>query len=278
MVDYHVHTHHSIDGSGSIHDYCNQAIEIGLSEICFTNHCELDPYRSDSIIRFDGKPEPFSKETLLRLQREIFEARDRFRKRGLNVKFGIEVGYDPGIRTRIRDMLKDIELDFVIGAIHCLGHICIDSSRECGQYFKQRDASEYLEDYYNAAVDLINSRLFDSLAHFDVYKKYGRDYYGQAIENIPRETLARVFQLMRENDVALEINTAGMRFMNEFYPAPALMTTARDCGLERITVGSDSHRTTDLGKDLRLAIDYCRSHGFGEVCTFDRRKPSSISI
>ncbi|UCD19997.1 MAG: histidinol-phosphatase [candidate division WOR-3 bacterium] len=278
MIDYHVHTDHSVDASGTIAEYCARALEIGLNEICFTNHCELDPERNDSFIIFNGRREPFSKENLLRLQKEIFDARERFKEQGLNVKFGIEVGYDPGIETIIKDIIDCVDLDFVIGAVHCLGHICIDSSKECGSYFDRHDMDEYIEDYYTTAAALIKSRLFDSLAHFDVYKKYGRDRYGPAINNFPRDAATRVFQLMVANDVALEINTAGMRFMNEFYPGPLLTELAHDCGLRRITIGSDSHRPTDLAKDLALAFDYARSYGFKETCTFDRRRSSTISI
>ncbi len=278
MIDYHVHTDHSVDASGTIAEYCARALEIGLDEICFTNHCELDPERNDSFIMFDGRREPFSKENLLRLQGEIFDARERFKEQGLNVKFGIEVGYDPGIEAAIKDVIHCVDLDFVIGAVHCLGHICIDSSKECGRYFDRHDMDEYIEDYYTTAATLIKSRLFDSLAHFDVYKKYGRDRYGPAISNFPRDAATHVFQLMVENDVALEINTAGMRFMNEFYPGPSIMELAHACGLKRITIGSDSHRPTDLAKDLALALDYARSHGFKEICTFGRRRSSTISI
>jgi len=278
MVDYHIHTHHSIDASGTVTEYCIRAIEIGLKEICFTNHCELDAQRNDSFIRFDGEREPFSRNALLKLQKEVFAARERFQKQGLVVKFGIEVGYDPEIQSALEEILKNVDLDFVIGAIHCLEHICIDSSKECGRYFEQHDVNQYIADYYNAVADLIKSRICDSLAHFDVYKKYGRNHYGQEIYNVPRDIIEPVFQLMKENDVALEINTAGMRFMNEFYPAPPLMDLARDHGLELITIGSDSHRPADMGKDLKQAVDYLTSYGFKEVCTFERRRPARISI
>jgi histidinol-phosphatase (PHP family) len=278
MVDYHIHTQHSIDASGTVYEYCDQAVKIGLREICFTNHCELDPDRNDNFIRFNGEREPFSRSGLSRLQSEIFDARDRYERCGLTVKFGIEVGYYKGIEQKLKEIIKGIDLDFIIGAIHCLDHICIDSSRECGKYFDRHDARQYIEHYYAAVASLIQSGLFDSLAHIDVYKKYGRDYYGAELADVPHPIVIDIFKMQRDNHIALEINTAGMRFMNEFYPAPKLLRIAREQGVKLLTIGSDSHKPEDLGKDLTLATQYLRSFGFDAVQVFDRRMPQPEKI
>ena len=197
---------------------------------------------------------------------------------GLTVKFGIEVGYYPGIEERLRGMIKGIELDFMIGAIHCLDHICIDSSRECGRYFQNHSAQQYVENYYASVASLINSGMFDSLAHIDVYKKYGRDHYGNEMDDVPVDLLRSVFRMVSDNGIAFEINTAGMRFMNEFYPAPRLMQVAREQGITRVTIGSDSHKPEDLGKDLTRGIEYLKSHGFLAVLRFDKRTPQEEKI
>jgi histidinol-phosphatase (PHP family) len=274
LVDYHIHTQHSIDASGTISEYCEQAINIGLDEICFTNHCELDPRRNDSFIVFKGNRESFSRDGLMKLQAEIFEARSKYWKRGLTVKFGIEVGYYIGMEPTLLEILHGVDLDFLIGAIHCLNHICIDSSKECGLYFDHHEAHQLIEEYFTSVAYLVESGLFDSLAHIDVYKKYGRSYYGTDIYNLPQDFVKRVFHLIKNNHIALEINTAGMRFMNEFYPAPVLMKMAREAGVELITIGSDSHRPEDLGKDLARGLEYMKQYGFNTICTFDKRKRS----
>jgi histidinol-phosphatase (PHP family) len=278
VVDYHIHTEHSIDASGTISEYCDQAVKIGLTEICFTNHCELDPARNDSFIRFDGKREPFSKNGLLKLKAEIYDARERYRRQGLAVKFGIEIGYYRGIEQRLREMLDGTDLDFVIGAIHCLDHICIDSSKECDAYFDRHTVPELIDHYYTAVADLIMSGMFDSIAHLDVYKKYGLKYYGNGVYDVPYDTVSRIFELIKANHIALEINTAGMRFMNEFYPSPKLIEQACKQGIEFLTIGSDSHRPEDLGKDLQRATDHLKSCGYEAVYTFDRRRPSATRV
>ena len=278
MVDYHIHTSHSIDASGTISAYCDQAVNLGLEEICFTNHCELDPERDDSFIRFDGEREPFSREGLIKLRAEIYDARDRYKNKGLNVKFGIEVGYYQGIEQQLETLFAGMDLDFVIGAIHCLDHICIDSSRECGRYFMDHNAQDLVDNYYKAAEQLIKSGMFDSIAHLDVYKKYGLDHYGQKICDIPDRIIIPIFKIIRDNHIALEMNTAGMRFMNEFYPAPALMKLAHEQGIRLLSIGSDSHRPEDLGKDLAPAMEHLKSFGYNAVYTFDKRNPEARKI
>jgi len=57
-TDYHVHPDYSIDASPvRIRDYCEKALDLKLTEICFTTHIELDPARRDidNFVVFQGE-------------------------------------------------------------------------------------------------------------------------------------------------------------------------------------------------------------------------------
>jgi len=280
MIDYHIHTHHSIDAEGSIDEYCKQALKCGLKEICFTNHCELDPQRDDNLIRFDGtgEPQPFTRDCLLRLQNQVLQSKDRYKRSGLTVKFGLEVGYFDGIEKFLHEVTKDIVFDFVLGSIHCLDHICIDSSREYQTYFAKHKVPDLFHNYFKEVKNLINSELFNSVGHLDVYKKYGIGFYGTEIHTLPEDSLKDCFQLMAEKEIALEINTAGLRRINEFYPAPSIMKHARAQGVNLITIGSDAHKVADLGKGIKEGMEYAKSFGFEAVCSYEKRKPIRVLI
>ena len=43
IIDYHVHSDNSFDGTANIYDICKSAIKKGISEICFTEHFSVDP-------------------------------------------------------------------------------------------------------------------------------------------------------------------------------------------------------------------------------------------
>ncbi len=280
MIDYHIHTHHSIDAEGSIDEYCKQALRCGLKEICFTNHCELDPQRDDNLIRFNSnsEPQPFTRDCLLRLRDQVLQSKEHYKRLNLTVKFGLEVGYFNGIEERLPKVTEGIDFDFVLGSIHCLNHICIDSSREYETYYAKHKVPELFHNYFQEIVRLINSELFDSVGHLDVYKKYGIAFYGTEINTLPEDALKNCFRMMVEKEIALEINTAGLRRINEFYPAPAIMKYARAQGIKLISIGSDAHKVEDLGKGIREGIEYAKSFGFDAIYSFEKRKPVRVQI
>ena len=47
IVDLHVHTDNSFDGNHSATFFCEKAEMMDLRAIAFTDHCEVDRYRSD---------------------------------------------------------------------------------------------------------------------------------------------------------------------------------------------------------------------------------------
>lgn len=278
MIDYHIHTSHSPDAEGTILEYCDQALKLGLKEICFTNHAEMDPVRPDNILRFDGREEPLTNLALKRLQKEIAAARDTYASKGLTVKSGIEIGYFSGMEKRLAEMIAGIEYDFLMGSIHCLNHACIDSSREYKRYFSEHAARDLLDEYYTEILKLAESRLFDALGHIDVYKKYGIKFYGPDIDYLPKDLLAAIFDALRRNEISLEINAAGLRRIDQFYPSRKIMELARDRNVERLTVGSDCHKVEDLGKGVKEAIEYAKSFGFSRVLAFEKRKAIPVKI
>lgn len=279
MIDYHIHTVHSTDADGSLDDYCRYAIKSGLREICFTNHCELDPNRNDNVIRLDGDVLPLSRSALALLQEEVGRVKDQYKKSGLTVRFGLEIGFFEGVEKRLREVTADLELDYLITGIHCLEHVCIDSSREFEGYFKKHGAALLMDKYYKLAETLVESRLFDTFAHLDVYKKYGIGYYGaEAMRQMPTEQLNVIFKKMARQGLALEINTAGLRRVGEFYPSGAVMRMAKEAGVENIAIGSDCHKVEDLGKGIKEGYEFARSFGFKAVCGFEKRKPVYFKI
>jgi histidinol-phosphatase (PHP family) len=278
MIDYHIHTEHSVDARGSLRAYCDQALRIGLKEICFTNHCELDPERNDNLIRLDGAMVPITRDRIAALQTEIRDVADAYRSQGLIIRCGIEVGYFEDIEPRFHELTQGLEFDFVIGSIHCLKHVCIDSSKEYRPYFEQRTASDLLEEYYCALEQLVKSGLFDSVGHIDVYKKYGYGFYGEKIGNFPVDQVRHVFELIARCDMTFEINTAGLRRVNEIYPAPVIMECARDAGARKLTIGSDAHCPEDLGRGLADGMAYARSFGYDAVYGFSKRKGYKVPI
>lgn len=276
MIDYHIHTNHSVDAQGTLKEYAEQALKLGLKEICITNHCELDPARNDNLIRLENENLPLNRGNLLILAEETSRLKDYYKKKGLKIRFGLEVGYFSGVTRRLKEIIYGLKLDYLLTGIHCLDHICIDSSKECDRYFFQKCAADLLVNYYKTLKELVKSKEFDAIAHLDVYKKYGLAFYGEDIKKIPEDILRPIFKSMTKNGIALEINTAGLRRYGEFYPSGDIMKIAKEEGIELITIGSDCHRPEDLGKGIKEAIEYARSYNFKYILTFENRRPEPL--
>jgi histidinol-phosphatase (PHP family) len=254
--DYHVHPDYSLDASGTIDQYCQRALELGLKEICFTTHYDTDPLRKDEdpFMRIDGKIVPLNEENVKIYIEDVRRANKIYRPMGLSVKAGLEVDYAPHIEESLRKNLAAFDLDYVLGAVHCLDHIAISASKEAESYFKRKSIKELCQEYYKILSKTIESRLFDAIAHLDIYRKYGLAFYGEKILTAHRGLVEPVLKLMMENDVGMEINTALFRKgHDEFSPSLEILNSALRANVKIAAFGSDAHKVAHLGKDIKEA-------------------------
>jgi len=273
-VDYHVHPDYSIDARSSIDDYCRKAVEIGLDEICFTTHYDIDPIRKekDDFVRVDGKIMHFNSNWLDRYFEDLEKARTTYENLGLRVKFGIEIEYRKDIEEKIKRNLKDYNFDMILGAIHCLDHRAIHLEDEFKLCFQGLTAKEMCEKYYLEVEEAVDSGLFDVIAHLDLYKKFGLAYYGKGLLNECNLLVDRVFDLMENKAVGFEINTSCYRYgFNEPFPSIELLEKWRQREPYILTIGSDAHGIEYLAQNIRRGIKIVKELGL-KLCTFNKRK------
>lgn len=145
-ADYHVHPDYSLDATGTIDQYCQKAIELGLREICFTTHYDSDPFRKDEdpFMRVDGEIVPLTEGNVRKYIEDVRKADKKYSPCGLSVRVGLEVDYAPHIEEELRLNLASFELDYLLGAVHCLDHIAISASNEAERYFKKKAWRKWL--------------------------------------------------------------------------------------------------------------------------------------
>lgn len=256
QADWHVHPDYSLDATGSIDQYCQKALELGLKEICFTTHYDSDPFRKDEdpFMQIDGKIVPLSEENVKRYIADVRRADEKYSAQGLSVKASLEVDYAPHIEEKLREELTCFELDYRLGAVHCLDHIAITASKEAERYFKKRSAQKMVSEYYKVLKHAVESGLFDVMAHLDIYKKYGLGFYGEKILTLHRGLVEPVLELMARNDVGMEINTGLLRKGHkEFSPGLEILNLALNMEVKIIAFGSDAHKVAHLGKGIEEA-------------------------
>lgn len=274
FIDYHVHPYYSLDAEGSVDEYCERALTLGFSEIGFTPHLELDPYRDalDDKVRLGSRIVSMRSDWLSSFIRDVERAREKYQ---IQLRVGVEVGYDEEIEDEIREVLDRYPFDFCLGAIHCLDHVAITDRREYELYYRNRSPREVLSNYFSVLRKAISSQLFDGIAHLDIYKKYGLSFYGDPILQLENEFIFETLKLLSKYDTALEINTAGLRTIGSLYPSESILRVARESGVRNVMIGSDCHKVEQFGKGIQKALKLVQSMGF-TLCGFRNRKAYRI--
>ncbi len=255
--DGHVHTNHSVDAKGSVHEYCQRAFEIGLHEITFTNHYEIMPSRKDRMGYFilGGERVPAGPDAVKRMIEELREAGESFFPAGLKVRVGLEVGWDIRLHDRLAKELREFDLDFVIGSVHDIDDEPILERAYAPQFFQSRPIESWIEKYFLKAGEIADSGLFNVIAHLDVYKRYGLAVYGDALRVAHKPFLAALFDKMKAADLALEVNTSGIRHdIGEYYPSVDILNEARRAEVFVAGLGSDAHAPDQIALDFESAV------------------------
>lgn len=257
LADYHCHCDYSVDAVGTIDDYCRAAVQRGLAELCFTTHYDANPHseRKDYYIRVQDKEVPSSPDALAPYVDDVHAAAERFLADGLSVKLGVEIGWFPGCEETVARLRERFDFHHVLCGIHEINNVCFCCKGWNLKCFAPFDANGLAEAYFRQAVAAANSGLFDAIAHLDYYRKYGDEYYGDALKTAHEPFVGELFAALQRSDTALEINTAALRKgLGEYFPRVSLLNAARRAGVMVRFLGSDAHRPEDVGFDFDAAV------------------------
>ncbi len=266
LADSHVHSTYSCDARSTIVEMCQQAVELGLRSICFTEHLDLDP-RDDGYRYF--RPEAYFA--------EIEAARARFRGQ-LAIGAGVEVCYQSRREDEIAAWLERWPFDFVLGSVHIVDHgddwVMVPDRASMLAWSARRSLREAYLPYFEELRRAAASGFFDALAHLDLVKRYGALVYGPFDSAAFADELDAVLKAAIARGTAIEINTSGLfQPAEETFPGLDTVRRYRELGGRVLTIGSDSHDIHQLGRGLDVAIAQARAAGFAEIACFSQRQP-----
>lgn len=272
-VDYHLHTHVSHDGVGTIEEHARQAERIGLSEICFTEH--LDFYLSDDGLSCSTIPSG------LQLERYLKEVREAAGRTSVVLRVGLELDYKPETDRWVRELvhLLSPSLDFILGSVHNVDAQGISDREGAMRYLQQRGAWQGCLDYYGVVEKAVATGLFDSFAHLDLMKRFRPENGELMKQGELMDRIVAILDLMAATGTGIEINGSGLGHdPGETYPSLELLKLARERGVEVLTVGSDSHRPETVGRHVAECLDLAREAGYTQLCAFERRVGRTVGI
>ncbi len=257
-VDYHMHTPLCGHAVGEPADYVQQALQVGLEEIGFSDHAPLVSHE-DARYTMNYGQLPVYHDMIEKVQK-------KFKK--FSIKLGLEADFIPGFEKETKKLLAGYPYDFVIGSVHFIDRWAFDDPEEKIKW-RDKDINTVYRDYYKLLRQSAESGLFDIMGHADLVKKFGH----RASEDLTLE-VERTAEVFKKSGVTVEINTSGLRKpVNEIYPSLGVLKIYRGHDVP-ITFSSDSHDPKDVGRDYDKARALALEAGYKEYSVFKQRKVS----
>lgn len=261
MFDYHMHSEFSADCDTPMERTIEKAIELGLKEICFTDHMDYDYPDKDWTFEFN----------LQEYDQKIKQMQATYHKQ-ITIKKGIEIGLQPHVLTRYEKLMDEEAFDFIIASMHATEGKDLHS----GAFFDGKTIDESFEVFYNELLTCIKEyKEFSVLGHLDLLKRYATEKPTHDFHDIIQE----IFKEIIPAGKGIEINTSGFSYgTNAMMPSPDILQWYKECGGEIITLGSDSHVEHTLTNGFQKAISALEEVGFKYIATFTAGKPEFHAI
>ncbi|MDD5140739.1 MAG: histidinol-phosphatase HisJ family protein [Verrucomicrobiales bacterium] len=260
-ADYHMHTPLCRHATGEPCDYARRAVELGLTEIGFSDHSPMQQDNFDNWRMNNGQLDEYVAN--VRLAQKEFPQ--------LTIRLALEVDYLPGHEDWIRDLAARQPWDYFIGSVHYISDSWdIDNPAKLSEW-KKRDPFEVWSAYFERLTLAAESKLFEIIGHADLPKKFG---IRPAKDCTP--LYEKFLAAAAKSGCAIELNTAGLRKdCKEIYPSRDLLQLAFENRVP-VTFGSDAHAPGEVGMNFAGAIALARSVGYTEACRFNRRQRESV--
>lgn len=262
-ADYHMHTPLCRHATGEPVDYARRAVELGLTEIGFSDHSPMPRDDFDDWRMFDRQLDEYVAK--VRLAQKTFPQ--------LTIRLALEVDYLPGHEDWIRQLAARHPWDYFIGSVHYVSESWdIDNPAKLSEW-KKRDAFEVWRIYFERLTLAAESRLFDIIGHADLPKKFGIR---------PAQDCAPLYEnflhAVAKAGCAMELNTAGLRKdCREIYPSRQLLELAFQKNVP-ITFGSDAHAPGEVGMNFAEAVQLARATGYTKTCRFQGRQRETVTF
>lgn len=263
--DFHMHSDFSSDSQIPMGLMIEQAINIGLERICFTEHMDFDFQEVMGMT--------FQVDTPLYMKK-LFKLRQVYANK-IEVLFGIEVGVMAYLAERLNKYISKYPFDFVIASSHMA-----DGKDPYVEGYFDIGEKQGVEVYFKSIADNIRAfKDFDSYGHLDYVARYLPS--GISAYNVDdyKDILDEVLTLLIESGKGMEINTSGLKYGLGFtHPHTKIIKRYKELGGEIITIGSDAHKPEHIGfafAETREILDKC---GFKAYSYFKNRKPIFVDI
>ena len=293
MSDYHLHIHPHRETPGAPPpgefpaDYIDRYVEVALSrgatEVGFVEHlyrCVESQaalgqwWRRDSNAHLVPEMDDImARELDMSLDRYVDAILDA-KARGLPVKLGLEVDFEPGTEQRVMDLIAPYPWDYLVGSVHWIGAWWFLRPSAPAEYAR-RGVRRAFEEYFELLTALAASGMVDVLGHPDLIKVHGFVPHGGA-----RHLYERTVQATAASGMAIEISSQGLlRTIREIYPSREFLSMFQAAGIS-VTFASDAHAPDESAYGYDVIVQAARDAGYAEYLRFDQRRriPTALPL
>jgi len=257
-IDLHNHTLRCNHAEGTVDEYIQRAIELGIDCYGFSEHAPMD-FDPEYRLSFDEVDAYTS---------DILNAKEQY-KGDITILLGYEVDWLPG---HMEKSILDAKVDYLIGSVHFLDKWSFDNPEFIGEW-KNKNIDEIWQAYFEATEAMAKSAKFDIAGHLDLIKVF--KYLPKKDTRILAQNALKA---IKKSNMVLELNAAGLRKpIGEIYPSKALLEVAYDLDIP-ITFSSDAHAVEQIGFAYEELTALAREVGYTKAVTFQGRDKELITF
>ena len=234
--NYHTHTARCGHAIGTDEEYVLKAIEAGIKELGFSDHCPFKNGSQPGIrMEYDKLDEYIASINYLKVKY----------KDQIKIYCGLEAEYYHENKEYYDELLT--KLDYLI----CGQHFSIDKNNTLVYNGYKKDNQEIVVDYVDRVIEAIESGLFKYIAHPDIILN-SYTFRDEFIEGQMR----RICEAAEKHHIPLEVNLEGIKKQvklgiigeEKFYPYNYFWNIAKDYKID-VILGADVHDPEDFLAD-----------------------------
>lgn len=282
FADYHIHSEFSDDSRELMESQIEKAIELGLDEICFSDHVDYGIKKDwdegnilwrggDGISSDASGKDPLANVNYPEYFGKLLRMKETYKDK-ITIKSGLEFGIQSITIDKYENLYERYgdKLDFALLSMHQVNNLEFWTQ----DFQKGKTQKQYNEEYYNEILKVIKIyKHYSVLAHLDLIVRYDKNGI-YPFENV-KDIIAEMLKQAIKDEKGIEVNTSSWHYgLKDTQPSRAILKLYKDLGGRIITVGSDGHSTKYLGDHIKDAYDILKNEiGYEEICTFEKMKP-----
>lgn len=284
--DFHMHSEFSSDSDTPMEEMIQKAIQLGLKQICFTDHMDFDYPKinraQDSGLEVKFLDFLFDADTYVK---KLNELKASYAGQ-IEILTGIELGLQKQIQPKVKKLMEHYDFDFAIGSSHLLyGDDPYFLSfwqklRERYGNIDGKDLDEFIvkkaiRDYFEEILQNVTLfPWFQVYGHLDYIVRYapGKDKYYHVEESM--DVIDAILTQLISQNRGIEINTSGLKNgLKTANPHTTILRRYKELGGEIITIGSDAHKPDYIAYEFNRAKEFLLESKFKYYTTFKKKQP-----